>query len=92
MGKNKKNEEEIGFVFLSSNSFLDLPNFYLFLFINIVLAVKCNTDHEVLRLLAKLGANFDCASKSELKSILDLGVSPDRIIYANPCKQPSFIR
>jgi ornithine decarboxylase len=24
--------------------------------------------------------------------VMDLGVSPDRIIYANPCKQKSHIR
>lgn len=56
------------------------------------LAIKCNTDIEVVQLLAKLGANFDCASKSEIKKILDMGVSPDRIIFANPCKQTSFIK
>ncbi|CAG8627553.1 279_t:CDS:2 [Ambispora leptoticha] len=55
-------------------------------------AVKCNPDPMVLRLLAALGTGFDCASKSEIQSILDLGVDPSRIIYANPCKQASFIR
>jgi ornithine decarboxylase len=46
----------------------------------------------LLKLLAYLGAGFDCASKNEIQSILDLGVSPDRIIYANPCKQASYIK
>lgn len=55
-------------------------------------AVKCNTNIEVLKLLAQLGANFDCASKSEFDTILSLGISSDRIIYANPCKTNSFIR
>ncbi|KAK6188413.1 hypothetical protein SNE40_004590 [Patella caerulea] len=55
-------------------------------------AVKCNTDDPVLRLLAELGTSFDCASKSEIEQVLSLGVSPSRIIYANPCKQKSFIR
>ena len=50
-------------------------------------AVKCNTDDILLRILARLGTGFDCASENEIKSILDIGVSPDRIIYANPCKQ-----
>ncbi len=27
-----------------------------------------------------------------MKSILNLGVSPDRIIYGNPFKQPSYIQ
>jgi len=55
-------------------------------------AVKCNPDPIVLEMLASLGANFDCASKGELKKILDMGVSPKRIIYANPCKQASHIK
>ncbi|CAG8582644.1 14821_t:CDS:2 [Funneliformis mosseae] len=55
-------------------------------------AVKCNTDLTLLRLLAALGTGFDCASKSEIKTILDMGIDPSKIIYANPCKQSSFIR
>jgi len=55
-------------------------------------AVKCNDDKNVIKLLAYLGAGFDCASKGEIKKVMDLGVSADRIIYANPCKQSSYIR
>lgn len=55
-------------------------------------AIKCNTDTMLLKLLAFLGAGFDCASKNEIQKVLDLGVSPDRIIFANPCKQASFIK
>lgn len=55
-------------------------------------AVKCNNDPVLIKLLAFLGAGFDCASKNEMKQILDLGVSSDRIIYANPCKQASMIK
>ena len=50
-------------------------------------AVKCNEDPALLGLLAELGANFDCASKMEIKRILTMGISPNRIIFANPCKQ-----
>lgn len=46
----------------------------------------------VVKLLAALGLGFDCASKSEIQQVLQLGVDPERIIYANPCKQASFIR
>jgi ornithine decarboxylase len=46
----------------------------------------------LLRLLAALGTGFDCASKHEIQTVLDMGVSPSNIIYANPCKQGSFIR
>jgi ornithine decarboxylase len=55
-------------------------------------AVKCNDDTNVIKLLAYLGAGFDCASKGEIKKVMDLGVSADRIIYANPCKQSSYVR
>lgn len=55
-------------------------------------AVKCNDDINVIKLLAYLGAGFDCASKGEIKKVMDLGVSADRIIYANPCKQSSYLR
>jgi ornithine decarboxylase len=55
-------------------------------------AIKCNTDPMLLRTLAYLGASFDCASKNEIQQVLDIGVSSDRIIFANPCKQASFIR
>ncbi|CAF1176112.1 unnamed protein product [Didymodactylos carnosus] len=55
-------------------------------------AVKCNDDTVILKLLAFLGAGFDCASKTEIKKIIDLGVSSDRIIYANPCKQSSYVQ
>ncbi|KAK7099977.1 ornithine decarboxylase-like [Littorina saxatilis] len=55
-------------------------------------AVKCNNDPAVLKLLAHLGVGFDCASKDEISRVLRLGVRPSRIVYANPCKQNSFIR
>lgn len=55
-------------------------------------AVKCNTDKMMLKLLAFLGAGFDCASKGEIQMVTDLGVSPHRIIFANPCKQASNIK
>lgn len=55
-------------------------------------AIKCNTDPMLLKLLAYLGAGFDCASKNEIQQVLDLGVSPHRIIFANPCKQASYIK
>ena len=55
-------------------------------------AVKCNPDPNVLKLLAALGTGFDCASKSEIDMVLALGVEPERIIYAQPCKTKSYIR
>ncbi|XP_014260440.1 antizyme inhibitor 2-like [Cimex lectularius] len=54
-------------------------------------AVKCNHSIMVIKTLAALGCNFDCASKSEIKKVLSVGVSPDRIIYANPAKMLSHL-
>jgi ornithine decarboxylase len=39
-----------------------------------------------------MGVNFDCASLGEIQTVMGLGVSADRIIYANPCKFPAHIR
>lgn len=55
-------------------------------------AVKCNDNEVVCATLAALGAGFDCASKGEVSKILALGVSPDRIIFANPMKPASHLR
>ncbi|RHN71188.1 putative ornithine decarboxylase [Medicago truncatula] len=54
-------------------------------------AVKCNSNISLVGVLASLGSNFDCASRAEIESVLSLGVSPDRIIYANPCKSELHI-
>ena len=58
----------------------------------IVLAVKCNNDLLLLKCLINLGTGFDCASKPEIKTILDLGVQPSDIVFANPCKPQSHIK
>lgn len=57
-----------------------------------IIAIKCNPDPMVVKLLASLGLGFDCASKAEIQQVLDIGVEANRIVYANPCKQASFIR
>lgn len=52
-------------------------------------AVKCNPDPVIVKTLALLGCNFDCASRAEIALVeevaRDLPRKPD-IIYANPCK------
>ena len=54
-------------------------------------AVKCNPNPALLRVLNGLGAGFDCASSDEMDRVTAMGVAPDRIIFANPCKMPSQI-
>ncbi|XP_069462076.1 ornithine decarboxylase isoform X2 [Ambystoma mexicanum] len=55
-------------------------------------AVKCNDSKAIVKTLAALGSGFDCASKTEIQIVQNIGVSPERIIYANPCKQVSQIK
>lgn len=55
-------------------------------------AVKCNPNPVVLEALASLGANFDCASENEIRTIIEITKDPSRIIFANPCKMTSQIR
>eukprot|EP00898_Chlorokybus_atmophyticus_P000818 jgi/Chlat1/1737/Chrsp13S02157 len=54
-------------------------------------AVKCNPDNALLAVLAAQGAGFDVASKAELCKVMQLGVTPDRIVFSNPCKLPAHI-
>ena len=55
-------------------------------------AMKSNNDPALLSVMAQLGAGFDCASKEEIKTMVDLGVSPERIIYAHPAKPMSHLK
>ncbi|MCB5257663.1 MAG: type III PLP-dependent enzyme [Candidatus Cloacimonetes bacterium] len=64
------------------DSFPNLQIFY---------AVKANPMNEVIRLLDHLGSNFDVASSYELKHLLNLGISPDRISYGNTIKKAKDI-
>jgi ornithine decarboxylase len=54
-------------------------------------AIKCNPNNAIIKTLASLGVNFDCASKTEIQQILGSGIAPSRIIYANPTKMKSHI-
>lgn len=57
-------------------------------------AVKCNPDPVIVKTLAILGCNFDCASTNEIRLVQecsqDLPRKPD-IIFANPCKARTHI-
>lgn len=46
----------------------------------------------MLKTLVNLGTGFDCASTEEIKTMLNLGVESENIIFANPCKANSNIR
>lgn len=55
-------------------------------------AVKCNPDTKILKTLADLGANFDCASQAEIETVLNLEVDASRIIFAHPTKLVSHLK
>lgn len=55
-------------------------------------AIKSNNAPEIVKLLAKLGTGFDCASVREIEQILQMGVQPNRIIYAHTIKQTSHLQ
>lgn len=55
-------------------------------------AVKCNPDIEIMSLIRDMGTGFDCASIAEIDMCLKMGVDPNEIIFANPCKMPSHIK
>ncbi|XP_011866964.1 PREDICTED: ornithine decarboxylase 2-like [Vollenhovia emeryi] len=54
-------------------------------------AIKVNPDPTVIKVLAALNACFDCASKQEIKQVMQHGVQGDRIIFAHPTKYSSHI-
>lgn len=55
-------------------------------------AMKCNPDDIIIKLMASMDLSFDCASKNEISKVISIGVDPDKIIYANPCKMTEQIR
>ncbi|KAK5647355.1 hypothetical protein RI129_002247 [Pyrocoelia pectoralis] len=55
-------------------------------------AVKANCSPNVLKTLADLGVNFDCASTNEIHKVLSFGVHSSRIIYAHTVKAPESIQ
>ena len=55
-------------------------------------AVKANCHSQILRILAGQGLGFDVASIQEMKMVLDIGVAPDRIIFANTVKRPEALK
>ncbi len=54
-------------------------------------AMKCNPDPRVLAVLAKLEVGFEVASLREVEMLLQIGVSPEKILCLHPIKSPGFI-
>lgn len=43
-------------------------------------------------MMAALGAGFDCASRGEIQKVTDMGVPPEKIVYAQTVKITSHIQ
>jgi len=54
-------------------------------------AIKANPHPGVIKTFIKLGTSFDVASAAEMKQVLALGASPQKIIFANTIKTPEDI-
>lgn len=60
-------------------------------------AVKCNPDPVIVRILASMGCNFDCASRGEIEIVqkiareLPAEIRRPDIVFANPCKPRGHI-
>jgi ornithine decarboxylase len=54
-------------------------------------ALKANPDQGILKLLRELGSGFEVSSKEEFESLLQLDISPHKIISSNPVKDQGFI-
>ncbi len=63
----------------------------LFPGVKVFYAMKSNSQLEVLKSLHDEGCGFEIASTGELAKLLDIGVSPAKIIYSNPVKSSSSI-
>ncbi|MCX7995936.1 MAG: type III PLP-dependent enzyme [candidate division WOR-3 bacterium] len=55
-------------------------------------AVKSNSHPFILKTFADAGIGFDVASIQEMKTLLDMGVAPDRMIFANTVKTPEALK
>lgn len=49
-------------------------------------AIKANPHPDILKTMIKLGSSFDVASDGEIRTLHDMGVEGERLIYANPVK------
>ena len=63
-----------------------------FPFANIYYAMKANPDKNVIKTVKSLGSCFDVASKQQLKQLLKIGVSPQKISYGNTIKKAQDIK
>ncbi len=54
-------------------------------------AVKANPHPDVIRTFDEMASCFDVASEGEMRHVLDLGVDPAALIFANTVKRPEAL-
>jgi ornithine decarboxylase len=55
-------------------------------------AVKANPHKGIIRKLTELGSYFDVASDGEMQYLTEMGIAPERMVYANPVKTPNGLK
>lgn len=60
--------------------------------VQIYYAIKANPHPEIIKTFLRLNARFDVASAAEMKTVIDLGASPDQVIFANPIKSAEDLK
>ncbi|XP_076033035.1 ornithine decarboxylase-like [Oratosquilla oratoria] len=60
--------------------------------VDLFYAVKCNPERAIINTLVSLGCGFDdCASKSEIRCVLDAGAKSSHVVFANTVKRISHL-
>ncbi|XP_076330564.1 ornithine decarboxylase-like [Tachypleus tridentatus] len=57
-----------------------------------ITAMKCCDDVVLQRMLATLGSGFDTASMREIEQLLEIGINPSKILFANTVKFRTHIK
>ena len=55
-------------------------------------AIKSNSHPFILKTFAESGIGFDVASIQEMQAVRELGVGPERMIFANTVKRPEALK
>jgi len=90
----QENQSEEAFYIIDLGEIVNAYNNWIRLLpqVKLYYAVKCNPNPVILEALSTLGVNFDCASQSEIRNVIDITNDPSRIIFANPIKLISQIK
>lgn len=59
--------------------------------VEVFYAMKANSTPHLLEALTKEGGSFEISSLAELNALLQIGVSPTKIVCFNPIKRPEFL-